>query len=374
MASAIVVPADKRSDFRKFLNLTIHLYRDDRNWVEPLRMELIKQFDTRRNPFFKHGTVQPFIALRENRIVGRITAIQDTHYNKFYGDRTGFFGFFDCVNDPEVADALLRQTEIWSKERGLDRIVGPLNFTMFDGISPGILISGFDSPPFILMSHAFPYYSKLIEKAGYEKELDVLAFRMPVQQEMEKRIAELAKRAERTKNIRVRSFDPKNFWRDVEILKEVFNNAWEKNWGFVPFTDEDFNEIVKSLKKIYIKELVQIAEIEGVPVGWAMTLPNINEALIHLKGRIFPFGIFKLLYWSRKIKSLRLWGLGIKPQYRRLGVDAVLYYHTLLEGKRLGYTDGELSWIMETNLSIINAARLMRGQEYKRYRVYGKNL
>jgi hypothetical protein len=374
MASVTVVPAHKRSDFRKFLNLTIHLYRDDRNWVEPLRMELVKQFDTRRNPFFNHGTVQPFIALRENQIVGRITAIQDTHYNKFYGDRTGFFGFFDCVNDPAVAAALLSQAEIWSRERGGDKVVGPLNFTMFDGISPGILISGFDSPPFILMSHAPPYYSKLIEKAGYEKELDVLAFRMPVQQEMEKRIAGLAKRAERTKNIRVRYFDPKNFWRDVEILKDIFNSAWEKNWGFVPFTDEDFNDIVKSLKKIYIKELVQIAEIKGVPVGWAMTLPNINEALIHLKGRIFPFGIFKLLYWSRNIKSLRLWGLGIKPQYRKLGVDAVLYYHTLLEGKRLGYTDGELSWVMETNLSIINAARLVRGQEYKRYRVYGKKL
>jgi hypothetical protein len=224
------------------------------------------------------------------------------------------------------------------------------------------------------MSHTLPYYQKLVETVGYKKALDVLAFKMPVQQEMNRRIVELAQKVEKLKGIKVRFLDPKNFWHDVEILKEIFNSAWKENWGFVPLTDEDFNEIVKSLKKIYIKELVQIAEVKGEPVGWAITLPNINEALIHLNGRLFPVGIFKLITGMRKIKGLRLWGLGIKPEYRKLGVDAVLYYHTLMEGKRLGYTEGELSWIMESNTSIINAARHFQGEEYKRYRIFKKDL
>jgi ribosomal protein S18 acetylase RimI-like enzyme len=374
MENVLIKPVETRADLNRFFNLPRYLYRNDNNWVEPLRSELNKQFDRKRNPFFKHGDIVSYIALRDKKVIGRITAIQDTQYNSFYSDRTGFFGFFECINDESVAKLLFEKVEAWIRERELNEVVGPLNFTMFDGFSPGAMISGFDTPPFILMSHNPPYYKDLVESAGYTKAIDVLAFRMPIQQEMDRRIVELAQKVEKLRNIRVRFLNPKNFWHDVEILKEIFNSAWQKNWGFVPLSDDDFEEIVKSLKKIYIKELVQIAEIKGEPVGWAITLPNINEALIHLNGRLFPLGIFKLMYWMGKVKGLRLWGLGIKPEYRRLGVDSVLYYHTLKEGKRLGYTDGELSWIMESNTSIVNAARYVKGEEYKRYRIFQKSV
>ena len=222
MGNLLIKPVESRTDLNRFFNLPRELYRDDHNWVEPLRVELNKQFDKRRNPFFKHGDIQSFIALRGNSIVGRITAIQDDHYNSFYNGQTGFFGFFECINDIDVAKLLFEQAETWIKERKLQEMVGPMNFTMFDGFSPGIMISGFDNPPYILMSHTLPYYQKLVENIGYKKALDVLAFKMPVQQEMNRRIVGLAQKVEKLKDIKVRFFDPKNFWHDVEILKDIF--------------------------------------------------------------------------------------------------------------------------------------------------------
>ncbi len=374
MGNVIIKPVKTKSEMNKFFNLPRKLYKDDSHYVEPLKVELTKQFNRKKNPFFKHGDIQSYLALRGGNVIGRITAIQNMRYNEFHKDKTGFFGYFECIDDTDVAQKLFESAESWLKERGLNIAVGPLNFSMNDDLSPGILISGFEYPPYILMAHALPYYANLLESAGYIKATDVLAFKMPVQQEINKRIVALAQKVEKTRNIKIRFFDPKNFWQDVEVLKDIYNSAWEENWGFVPFTDEEFYEIAKSLKKFYIRELVQIAEINGKPVGWSMTLPNINEALKHLNGRLFPIGVFKLLYWMKRIKGLRLWGLGIKPQYRKRGVDVMFYYHTMVEGQRLGYTEGELSWVLETNTSIINAAHYVMGEEYKRYRIFQKNL
>jgi GNAT superfamily N-acetyltransferase len=374
MEDVVVEPVVKSKQLREFFNLPQSLYREDPNYVVPLRAELSKQFDKKKNPFFQHADVQPFLAYRDGQVVGRITAAQNYRHNEFYGDDTGFFGFFECIDDNEVAYALLTKAEEWLRKRNLFTVLGPLSFSMNDDVCPGVLVRGFDFPPFILMGHALPYYQHLIEGVGYEKVVDVLSFKMPIQQEMNPRFTYIVEKLKKTRRISIRYFDPKNFWRDAKILIDIYNSAWKGNWGFVPFTDEEFIEIVKSLKKIYIKELVQIAEIDGEPVGWAMTLPNINEALIHIKGRLFPFGIFKLIYWMKRIKGLRLWGLGIKPEYRKRGVDVMLYYHTFLEGKRLGYTDGELSWVLETNAPIIRAASYVKGEEYKRYRIYRKQL
>jgi ribosomal protein S18 acetylase RimI-like enzyme len=369
-----VEPVDTKRKLKMFFDLPETLYGDDPNYVFPLRSELKKQFDRGKNPFFEHAEVQEFLAFRGREPVGRITAAQNFRHNEFYDDDAGFFGFFECADDKEIAGSLIKAAQEWLLERNLKTVLGPLSFSMNDDVCPGVLIEGFDTPPFILMGHARPYYRNLLESAGYEKAVDVLAFRMPVQQEINPRFIDLVQRIKRTRNINVRSFDPRNFWRDAKILIDIYNSAWEGNWGFVPFTEEEFYEIVKSLKKIYIKELVQIAEVDGEPAGWAMTLPNINEALIHLNGKLLPFGIFKFLYWMKRVKGLRLWGLGIKPEYRKRGVDVMLYYHTMLEGKRLGYATGELSWVLETNTPIIRAASYVKGELYKRYRVFKKRL
>ncbi|MFW6180371.1 MAG: GNAT family N-acetyltransferase [Spirochaetota bacterium] len=368
-----VVEAGSRRGMRRLLSLPSRLYRHDPSYVEPLRAEARRQFNRRKNNFFTHGDIQPYLALRGRRVVGSIIAVHNRLYNQYHGDRTGFFMSFECENDRDAAGMLFRAAEDWLRGRGLDTAVGPMSFNG-ESVSPGLLISGFEHPPFLLMAHHLPYYRDLVEGEGYEKAIDALAFRMPVQQEMDPRLVRLAERVAKTRNITVRAFDEKHFWRDARILFDIYRRAWADNWGFVPPSEEDFTGIVKSLKQIYIRELVLIAEKDGEPVGWAMTLPNINEALIHLKGRLLPFGLFRFLYWMKRIKGLRLWGLGIIPEYRSKGVDAMLYYHTLKEGKRLGFTDGELSWILETNTPVINAAHLVKGTEYKRYRIYRREL
>ncbi|MFW6137543.1 MAG: N-acetyltransferase [Spirochaetota bacterium] len=371
MGSLEVKPVETRKDFKNFLDLPGRLYRNDPSYVEPLRVDIKFQFNRKKNPFFKHGDEKSFLARTGDQVVGRITAIRNDFYVQYQEKNSGFFTFFDCVDDQETANGLFRAAESWLKQQGMENIIGPMSFSG-ESISPGLLIKGFDCPPFLLMAHGLPYYQRLVEAQGFEKTVDVLAFSMPIQQDIDPRLVELAQRVKHSRNISVRPFDPKNFWRDAKVLMDIYIEAWKDNWGFIPPTEEEFYDVVKTLKKIYIRELVQIAEVDGQPVGWAMTLPNINEVLIHMNGRLFPFGIFKLLYWMKRTNSLRLWGLGIKPEYRKRGVDAVLYYHTLMEGQRLGYTVGELSWILETNTPIIRAAHLVKGREYKRYRIYQK--
>lgn len=373
MERAQIKPVKTSTDLKVFFNLPRKLYKDDPNYVESLRMDLKKMFNKKKNPFFKHGDAQVFLAYKGKNVVGSITAIHNRLYNEFHNDKTGFFAFFECVNDAEVAQKLFTAAEMWLRERGLKQITGPLSFST-ETISPGLLIKGYEYPPYLLTAHTLSYYPNLVDNAGFIKAMDVLAFRIPIQQEIDKRLVELVEKVKKTRNISIRFFDPKNFWRDAKIIIDIYSIAWKDNWGFVPPTEEELNDIVRSLKQIYIRELTQIAEINGKPVGWGITLPNINEALKHINGRLFPFGILKLLYWAKKIKGLRMWGLGILPEYRKRGVDVMLYYHSLIEGQKLGYTDGELSWVLETNTDIINVARLVKGEEYKRYRIYTKNL
>ena len=368
-----IKPVKTASELRALFNLPAKLYANDPCYVEPLRMDLNSQFNRKKNSFYKHGDIAPYLAYRGRELVGSVIAIHNGLYNDYHKDKTGFFAFFECADDQESANGLLRAGEAWLKGKGHAVVVGPMSFSS-ETVSPGILIKGFEYPPFLLMAHALPYYARLIEKAGYKKAIDTVAFAMPIQQEMEPRLIRVAETVAKTRHVTVRSLDTKNFWRDAKILFHIYKEAWADNWGFVPPSEDDFLDIVKTLKQIYIPSLVKIAEVNGEPVGWAIALPNINEILIKMNGRLFPTGLFKMLLGYKKIKGLRLWGLGIKPEYRKKGVDVMLYYSTLKEGKRLGYTDGELSWVLETNTAIVNAAHLVKGSEYKRYRIFQKKL
>lgn len=373
MSGFQIMQVETGADMKRFFNLPKKLYKDDPCYVEPLHAELKKQFSRKKNPFFEHADIQSFLAMRDGNTVGRITAIQNRLYNEFHHDRAGFFGFFECENNPETARGLFDAAEQWVGDRGLDRVIGPMSFSTND-ISPGVLIRGFEFPPYIDMSHALPYYAGLIEGAGYEKVVDVLAFKIPIHQELDPRIVRLAERVRTRSNVTVRYFDETRFDEEIQILRDIYNSAWSGNWGFVPITDAEFDEAAKNFNRVRIKELALIAEIDGEPAAFSLVLPNINEALIHMNGRLFPFGVFKYLYWQKKIKGLRLLILGIKPEHRKRGIDVMLYYHNMTEGMKLGYTEGELSWVLETNTPVINAARLVRGEEYKRYRIFEKRL
>lgn len=373
MERIIVKPVATRSDFNTFLKLPRKIYRDDPNYVEPLRIELKKQFSRKKNPFFKHADIRSFVAYKNGEAVGRITAIHNWLHNEFHEEKKGFFGFFECINDTAVSKRLFEAAQSWLKKESLDQIIGPMSFSTND-ISPGLLIRGFETPPFIETPHARDYYASLIENYGFTKAMDTLAFRLPIQQELDERIVRLAQRVKQSRNITIRFFDDKNFWKDVDILKDLYNRSWEKNWGFVPMTEEEFYSTAKTFNRVKITQLVQIAEVNGKAVGFSLTLPDINEALAHIRGRLFPFGIFKLMYWMKRVKGLRMLLFGVAPEYRKRGVDVMLYYYNMLEGKRLGYENGELSWVLETNTPIIQAAHLVKGEEYKRYRIYQKDL
>ena len=373
METVVIKPVKTGADLKKFFNLPGKLYKDDPAYVEPLRMDMKKMFNKKKDPFYKHGDAQPYLAYRGKEVVGSIAAVENKAYNEYQKSKTGFFMSFECTDDSEVAGELLKTAESWLRERGLTQVIGPVSLST-ETIAPGILIKGFEYPPYLLMAHALPYYAALVESAGYEKAMDTVAFSLTIDQPVGKRMAKLAEKVKKTRNITIRQVDPKNYYHDAKIVTDIYKLAWADNWGFVPPSEEELKDIVKSMKQIYLKELALIAEVDGEPVGWVVTLPNINEALCHMNGRLFPFGIFKLLYWYKKIKGLRLWGLGIKPEYRRRGVDVLLYYHTMVAAQKLGYTHAELSWVLETNVPVVRAAGLVESEEYKRYRIYKKDL
>ena len=375
---AQIVPVRTQRQLRAFVRLPWRIYAHDPCWVPPLLLDEHKRFDPRRNPFFEHAEVQLFLALQDGKPVGRISAHIDRLHNEFHQEKTAFFGFFESPQDEEVARALLGAAERWARERGMTKLRGPFGFNT-NGYS-GLLVEGFDSPPALLMPYNPPYYAQFIEDSGYHKAKDLLAFRIEIDEALHQRMKELLPRLEkiaeraREKGFRVRSLNLRDFRGEVHRLREIYNEAWERNWGFVPLTEREFTEQARDLKRIVRPELAKIVERADEPVGFALAVPDFNEALKSLNGRLFPFGIFKLLRAARRIQGLRLLTLGIKRRHRIRGVDALLYTALIRDGLRLPFTRCECSWILEDNDLIIRAIELVGGERYKTYRVYEKDL
>jgi hypothetical protein len=362
-------------DLRRFIQLSWRQNERDPMWVPPLRMALKTVLDRRKHPFHRHADVAYFLAERDGRAVGRVAATVNHLYNEFHGERTGFFGFFECDDDPEAARGLLDAAAQWLRERGMDRVRGPFNFSTNDEhSSPGVLIEGFDSAPMVMMSHNPPYYAALIEGAGFAKVQDLLAYWFEGMDPPERatRVGErLAQRAGAT----VRSLDMKRFHEEVATIKSIYNAAWSRNWGFVPMTDAEFDHMAKDLKPIVDPHLCLIVEVKGEPVGFSLALPDFNRALKKLPGgRLFPFGIFRVLRERRRIDALRVITLGFKPGYQHLGLGAFLYLQTWRIGVARGYRKAETSWILEDNRDMRSPLESMGGQVYRRYRVFEKAL
>jgi hypothetical protein len=366
-----------KPELARFFDVADRLYAGDSLWVAPIRSDLAKVFQD-ENPFFRHGEMQLFVARRDGRDAGRIAAVLDRNHNEFHGERTAFFGFFECENDPEVAAKLLDAVSLWGRERKMGILRGPVNPTLND--EAGLLVEGFESPPVMMMTYNPPYYAGLLEGQGLAKAKDLLAFWFPLE---EKPLARLTKVGERFRRnspqIRVRNVRRRELARDLAKIRDVYNEAWEKNWGFVPMTSDEMDFMAERLKPLLVPELLWLAEAprpDGTyePIAFMLMLPDYNVAIAPTRGRLLPFGWLRFLLAQRRIRTVRVVTLGVKGPWRQSGIQSIMMADSLrfLLGK--GYTGAEVSWLLEDNELVIAAVRLWGGKLYKTYRIYEKAL
>jgi len=374
-ATVDIRPVETRRDLTRFLTLPERIYRGNPAWVPPLLMERQEFFDRTKNPFFKYAEVQLFLAERRGEPVGRISAQISHMHNQYHQERTAFFGFFETIEDDDVAEALLQTAVQWARARQMDRLRGPMNFTTNHEV--GLLIDAFDRPPVFMMTYNPPYYAAFMERFGFRKAMDLYAYFTDDQNPIPERVVRVIQRVKKRSGCTFRTINFSNFSREVAAIKEVYNGAWAKNWGFVPLQGVEFDFIAKDMKKIADPELILIAEDHGRPVGFSMALPDFNQVLIRLNGRLLPFGLLKLL-WLTKVRratdGVRVLTMGILPEYRKRGLDNVFYYETFMRGTARGYRWAELSWILENNTLMNRASENLGHTRYKTYRIYDYTL
>src|SRR3954470_20691573 len=336
-----IVPVNSKKELASFIDFPHDLYEHDPNYVPEL---FIAQRDLlTKHPFHKHNKLQCFLAYDGAQIVGRIAAILNNAHNQYNKANDGFFGFFDCVNNAEVSTLLFDAAKGWLKDRGVKgKFLGPTNFSTNEPC--GLLVEGFDSSPFLMQTYNFPYYARLIEGFGFEKDVDLIAWHWDGNNYDDKSVRLLNALQERLKrnNIIIRKVDLKNFKEETVKLREVYNSAWDQNTGFVPLTDEEFDYLAKDLKLILDGDFALVAEQDGKIVAFGLALPNYNEIFKTIKrGRLLPTGIFKLLFGKKNITSIRIYALGVIDGYRKMGIEACLYGTIIKEYKRKGLTHAE---------------------------------
>jgi len=358
----------------RFIRLPWRLYRNEPMWVPPLISERKKHLNREKNPYFEHAEAEYFLAWRDGTPVGRITAQVDHRFNEFQGNDWGMFGFFEAEDDPEIAARLFEAAEQWLRERGRDRILGPMDFST--NHECGLLIEGHDRPPQILELWHHPYLAGLVEGQGYAKAEDLFKWELHIA-DREKVLPvmwDLNDKLEPEHGIKVRHMRKRDFENEVRRFMEVYNSAWEKNWGFVPLTDAELVAYAKDLKPVLDEHWAMIAEKDGQSVGAALTLPDFNQVLKHLNGRLLPLGWAKALWRKRKIDSVRVFALGVRPEYQHTGVAAAFYVEHFHMAATRPQTWGETGWILESNVPMNRGMEMMGGRRVKRYRIYGKPL
>jgi GNAT superfamily N-acetyltransferase len=369
---------ESKGERRQFLDVPYRLYATEPLWVPPLRMERRDHIDPKKNPFFEHADVQFFLALRDGRPVGRISAHIDHNLNEFQDNRWGLFGFFECEDDPEAARALIDTADAWLRERGRDTMVGPMDYTTNDEC--GLLIEGHDRPPLILCPWQYPYYQRLLEEAcGLDKAMDLLMWELHIEgkENVHPAIWDMAAEVERKHGIIVRPMRKRDLDNEVSKFLEVYNAAWENNWASVPLTEKEVRHYAKQLKPVLDENWAMIAERKdtGEVVGAALTLPDFNQVLRHVKdGRLLPFGWLAALRNRKNIDRVRVFALGVKPEYQHTGVAARMYEMHFEAAARTPQSWGEMGWILETNKAMNRAMEGMGGKVVRRYRVYQREL
>lgn len=371
----VVRPAMTYHDVGKFIDVPWHIYADDPMWVPPLRLE--RRFHLSHfNPYSKHGDWQLWIAYRDGQPVGRISAQIDKLHRERYGFDAGHFGFMECIDDAQVFASLILHAEAWLAARGIRHVTGPFNFSINQEV--GILVDGFDTPPMIMMTHSAPWYGRLLEGQGYVPAKDMLAYKINVDFEFPPVMKAVIHRF--SSKIKLRTLQRNRLAEEMEILRDIFNDAWCENWGFIPFTEEEFVELGNTLKWLLPDEFVQIAEVEGVPAAFMVGLPNLNEVLPELNGNLFPFGWMKLIkrIKNNEIRSGRIPLMGVRKEFQNTPLGLALACLIIDAPRQAGLARGidevELSWILEDNLPMRHILKSIGSKEYKRYRIYQKTL
>jgi len=378
VASVTIQPVRSKRELKRFIKVPFRLHRDQPLWVAPLIFERMEFLDRAKNPFFEHAEAEYFVAERDGEPVGRISAQTDQSWDEHQGGSDAMFGFFETTNDPEVTAALLDAASEWARGKGRNRILGPMDFTTNDEI--GILIEGYERRPMILENWHPPHYKELIEAHGFEKAMDLLMWELQFGdlkegERFDPAIHAAAEKALHDEGVRIRNIRMRDLPDEMRRFSEVYNEAWGKNWGFVPATDAEIEFHAKLLKQVIDEEWAYIAEKDGDPVGAALTLPDINQVMAKLNGRLLPFGWLRFLLAKRKIDQLRVLALGVKHEYRHSGVAAGLYLKHLETAAGPGRIEGgEMGWILETNGAMNRAMEGMGGKVVKKYRVYERVL
>jgi GNAT superfamily N-acetyltransferase len=358
-----------KKDLMVFIKFPWKVYAGNEYWVPPLLLDRKKILDRTKNPFYRHAEMELFLAERDGELVGRVAAIVNHLHNSFHNENIGFFGFFESANDQAVSTALFDAARGWLLSRGVVAMRGPVNPSTNDDC--GLLIDGFEESPALMMPYNPPYYPKLFEAYGLKKVMDLYGYELRKERMEVGRVVRLANLVRQRSAARIRPLEMKHLQREVELIKSVYNNAWSLNWGFVPLTDEEIDHLAADLKQIVDPELALFAEVDGEVVGFALALPDFNQVLKRIpNGRLFPFGLLKILLYRSKIDSARLIITGVIKEYQRRGIDVILYTEILGRAAVKGIYRGEASWILESNKMMNDGLEAMNAEHTKTYRMY----
>lgn len=365
-----------RKGLLEFVQFPFGLYRGDPNWVPPFIEERRDFFDTAKNPFFEHARCQLFLARRSGELAGTVGAVVDDNHNAVHQERMGAFGFFESIEDPTVAGALLQAAEEWVRAQGMTVMRGPLNFSTNQEC--GLLIDGFDEPPMVMMTYNPPYYQRLIEGCGYHKAMDLFAYIADLDEVLRSAPAKafrVPQKVAQKEGIRVRKADLRHFDREIRLAKEVYNRAWMRNWGFVPMTEREFDHLAVNLKPWLDPNLMFIAETQyGKPIGVSVALPDLHQPLQWSGGgHMLPLGLLKFVWHKRKVNQIRLLIMGVVEEYRSQGIDAIFYLETARAAQARGHKRVEASWILENNTMMNRIIERLGGKRYKTYRIYERS-
>ncbi|MDH5683894.1 MAG: acyl-CoA N-acyltransferase [candidate division WOR-3 bacterium] len=360
------------AQLKAFINFPWKIYVEDPNWVPPLKREVSKLLDQKRHPFWEHARRSLFLAQKNGELVGRISVQVDDNYNRLWNEKLGSFGFFECRDDQAVANALFDAGAEWLKKQGMNLMRGPMSPSSND--EWGFLIEDFDQPPVLMMPYNPPYYLTLAENYGFRKAKDLLAFIKYASTAMPDRLIRLAEKLKQNPHIKIRPVNMKNLKSEMAIIRQLYNDSWQKNWGFSPMTENEMNFLANNLKNFALPEMVLLAFYDGKPAGLSVTLPDLNQVLKYLNGKLGLIGIIKFFYYRKRIKGIRALLFGFKEEYRRLGLPVLLFYETEQFARSQGYEWCELSWNLEDNQLINDFDCEVGGKIYKRYRVVEKSL